>query len=402
MSAQPRQPLWSRVTTRGVLQILAATVVLIALPGVVPSDWVTTLSFIAIAVVGAVSLQMLTGFAGLVSLGHAAFFAVGAYTVAAMQPGRNPWIDRLLGDLPAPLSWLAGNAHGWPLILGLVVCGVLNGLLGALVSLTAIRLRGIYLAIVTLGLVFAIQYLFTNWDAASGGGQGMTFAPPSVGPFSFGGETVIGDLVYSSTRKLFYLTAFAALTTVIALANLRRSRKGRQLIAMRDRELAAVVFGISVRANKVAAFAASSAMAGIAGGLYGTLLGFAVPGTWDLTFSVKYVAMIIIGGMGTVSGAVLGAIFVEGLPALLRAQFSTDIRLLGFSMFQLQQLVFGIAVVLILAFAPAGLAGAARLLPRLQAVGPWGRNGGSPSTPAVPWSDTWGTPRQGVDSSGRT
>jgi branched-chain amino acid transport system permease protein len=331
-------------------------VVVCAWPFVTSEEWVTVASFAAIAVVGALSLQVLTGFTGLVSLGQAAFFGLGAYIATMMEPGRHPEIDRVLGHLPSPLDLIAGNQEGWPLILGLFLAGAGSGLVGLLIAPAAIRLSGIYLAIVTMGMIFAAQYLFIHWEWLTGGAQGIALSAPAVGGFSFEHVTNVLGVDFDRSTKLYYLGVVAATLTAFSVIRLKRSRSGRALQAVRDNETAAAMAGIDVVRYKIYAFVSANFIAGMAGALYGTQFGFALPDTWDLNLSVMYVAMVIIGGLGLVRGAVLGAIFVTALPPVLRSVLGDEIHVLGFNAPQLNLVVFGLAIVVFLIAAPGGLA----------------------------------------------
>jgi branched-chain amino acid transport system permease protein len=330
--------------------------VICAWPFVVSEEWITVASFAAIAVVGALSLQVLTGFTGLISLGQAAFFGLGAYIATMMEPGRHPEIDGILGHLPAPIDLIAGNQQGWPLILGLFLAGASSGLVGLLIAPAAIRLSGIYLAIVTMGMIFAAQYLFIHWDWLTGGAQGIALSAPAIGGFSFERVTNILGIGFDRSTKLYYLGVVVATLSTFSVMRLKNSKAGRALQAVRDNETAAAMAGIDVVRYKIYAFVSANFMAGMAGALYGTQFGFALPDTWDLNLSVMYVAMVIIGGLGLVRGAVLGAIFVTALPPILRTVLGDDVHVLGFNAPQLNLVVFGLAIVIFLIAAPGGLA----------------------------------------------
>jgi branched-chain amino acid transport system permease protein len=325
-------------------------------PFLVSDEWITVASFAAIAVIGALSLQVLMGFTGLISLGQAAFFGLGAYIATMMGPGLHPEIDRVLGHLPAPIDLIAGNEQGWPLILGLFLAGTGCSFVGLLIAPAAIRLSGIYLAIVTMGMIFAAQYLFIHWDWLTGGAQGIALSAPAIGSFSFEHVTNVFGIEFDRSAKLYYLGVVAATLSTFSVMRLKRSKVGRALQAVRDNETAAAMAGIDVVRYKIYAFVSANFMAGMAGALYGTQFGFALPDTWDLNLSVMYVAMIIIGGLGLVRGAVLGAIFVTVLPPVLRSALGDDVHVLGFNAPQLNLVVFGLAIVVFLIAAPGGLA----------------------------------------------
>jgi branched-chain amino acid transport system permease protein len=334
-----------------------AAAMAIAWPFAVSEEWVTVGAFAAIAVIGALSLQVLTGFTGLVSLGQAAFFGLGAYVASMLGPGAHPEIDRILGHLPSPLDLVAGNQQGWPLVLGLLLAGLGSAFVGLLLAPAAIRLSGIYLAIVTMGMIFAAQYLFIHWVWLTGGAQGIALSAPAIGGFSFEGNTnVAGIIIFDRATKLYYLGLLLAALSAFSVMRLKQSKTGRALQAIRDNETAAAMAGIDISFYKISAFVTANFMAGTAGALYGTQFGFALPDTWDLNLSVMYMAMIVIGGLGLVRGAVLGAIFVTMLPPVLRVALGDDVHVLGFNAPQLNLIVFGLAIVVFLTAAPGGLA----------------------------------------------
>lgn len=335
--------------------IIVAAIVL-SWPFIADDEWVTVGAFAAIAVIGALSLQVLTGFTGLVSLGQAAFFGIGAYVASALGPQVHPDIDRALNHLPVLLDLFAGNHQGWPLILGLFLAGLCSGFVGLLLAPAAIRLSGIYLAIVTMGMIFAAQYLFIHWDWLTGGAQGIALSAPAIADFSFDGNSEIIGIVFNRSAKLYYLGVVIATLATFSTMRLKRSRTGRALQAIRDNETAAAMAGIDTTFYKITAFVVADSMAGLAGALYGTQFGFALPDTWDLNLSVMYLAMIIIGGLGLVRGAIYGAIFVTALPPFLRTALGDDVHLFGINAPQLNLIVFGLAIVVFLTVAPGGLA----------------------------------------------
>jgi branched-chain amino acid transport system permease protein len=335
---------------------LLCVAIVVAWPFVVSEEWIVVGAFAAIAVIGALSLQVLTGFTGLVSLGQAAFFGIGAYVATALGPNLHPEIDHVLGHLPFPIDIVAGNQHGWPLVLGLITAGLCSGFVGLVLAPAAIRLSGVYLAIVTMGMIFAAQYLFIHWDWLTGGAQGIELSAPSIGGFSFDGESDFFGIPFGRATKLYFLAVAVATLTSLSVTRLKKSRSGRALQAIRDNEVAAVSTGINSTFYKMASFVIADFIAGVTGALYGTQFGFALPDTWDLNLSVMYLAMIIIGGLGLVRGAIYGAIFVTFLPPVLRAVLGDDVHVLGFNAPQLNLIVFGLAIVVFLTVAPGGLA----------------------------------------------
>jgi branched-chain amino acid transport system permease protein len=293
---------------------------------------------IGIAAIGAIGLNLLTGNTGQVSLGHPFFLGVGAYSAAVFG-----------GDL------------GLPFPLWLVASGVLGAAAGGTIGPFALRLRGHYLVIVTIALIFIGAHLFNNLRSISGGVSGrnvqvdlniLGFRVDQIGVFG---------MPVSKDQGFFYLIWGLVAVFGLAIANILRSRPGRALQAVRERDMTAEVIGISLARMKVSAFVISSALASIAGGLYGAYVGYVSPTEWNLVLGVQYLAMVIIGGIGSVWGSILGAAVIIGLPHLLRA-FS---QLLPFvssagdgshiSAFAFNQVLFGSLIVLLLLFEPGGL-----------------------------------------------
>lgn len=312
-------------------------------PFVTSEFWLSVLDYAGIAAIGAVGLNLLTGFAGQVSLGHAAFLGAGAYAAA--------WLGEGLG-LPLPL-WLAGAA-------------LAGALLGALVGPAALRLRGDTLAIVTLALVFVAEHVFRNWDGLTGGDAGRTIDPPAALGLDFDDLDLLGYATSRNQSWFWLIWALVALATLVA-ANLARGRQGRALKAVRDHELAAELAGVPVARTKVAVFALSSALAATAGALLGAYQAFVSPSDWSLLLSVQYVAIVIAGGLGTIYGPVLGALFVGSMPRVIE-QYSDAIPGVATSsaddglvtVFALNQVLFGLLIIGFLVVEPRGLVALAR------------------------------------------
>jgi len=321
------------------LGLLLAAYLLI--PFFLVSDfWLSVLVYAGIAAIGAIGLNLLTGYTGQVSLGHAFFIGLGAY--AAAQIGGEL-------DLPLPV-WLAGAT-----LFGAIV--------GAVIGPFALRLRGNYLAIVTLGLVFIGEHLFRNLREITGGNSGTSVnAPASVLGVDFG-DLVIGGENFSLNQGFFWLIWGLVLTCALLAKNLVRTRPGRAMQAVRDRDVAAEVIGVRIGRYKVGAFAVSSGMAAASGALLGGYQQFVSPDEFNLFLSIQYIAIIIVGGIGTIFGSIVGAIFLGGLPGLIE-RYSDSIPFVatsatddGFiSVFALNQAIFGLLIVLFLIFEPRGLA----------------------------------------------
>lgn len=249
----------------------------------------------------------------------------------------------------------------------LPLAAIIGGIVGALVGPFALRLRGQYLVIITLGLLFIGEHVFDNWESVTGGGTGTTTGVPlDLGPLDFTNLDVFGT-EFTRDQGVFWL--FWALVALAALLakNLVRSRPGRALQAVRDRDLAAEVIGVSQFRYKVGAFAISSAYAAVAGAMYGALQQYVDPeqfgGVRGLFLSIQFIAMIILGGVGTVFGSVIGALVVGSLPFLIKL-YASDIPLttwrLGGDPFLtpalLEQILYGLLIILALLIEPRGLA----------------------------------------------
>jgi len=273
-------------------------------------DWLRLLSTVGIYAIGALGLNILTGLAGQVSLGHAFFMGLGAYSAA------------ILG---APQGALWGL--GLPMWIWLPGAGIIAALVGILVAPTAVRVRGLYLAIVTLGLVFIGEYLWRNLDFITGGSQSGRGHPDFAFRLWKEGKALIdlssdgtwfGFLNLSAQAKTYLLVLLLTVLLVLISKNIERTRVGRAFMSIRDRDIAAEVMGVNEFRYKTTAFAISSSFAGLSGALLASLVGRTIPETWNLFLSVEFIAIILIGGVGTVTGAILGTVFVIILPRLVQ------------------------------------------------------------------------------------
>ncbi|HEV7888649.1 MAG TPA: branched-chain amino acid ABC transporter permease, partial [Acidimicrobiales bacterium] len=294
---------WSRA---GVVALL---ILMVLFPLMYTDDfWIGVLNSAGIAAIGAIGLNLLTGYAGQVSLGHAFFIGVGAYSAVFFGGQHN---------LPLPV-WLLGAA-------------AVGGLVGAVIGPFALRLRGNYLAVVSLGLVFLGIHVFKNWESITGGPGGTGVTPPlTLGPVNFA-KLQLGGYTYTRNQGFFLLIwPLVALTALLA-KNVVRSRPGRAMQAVRDRDVAAEVIGVSLARYKISAFILSSALASMAGALFGAYQQFVTPeNSFNLDLSILYIAIIIVGGVGTIFGSILGAVFVGAVPEVV-AKFSDKIPLVSSS-----------------------------------------------------------------------
>ncbi|GAB3979731.1 branched-chain amino acid ABC transporter permease [Plantactinospora veratri] len=319
-------------------------VVALGLPFLLTDEWLQLLALCCVAAIGAIGLGLVTGYAGQVSLGHAFFLAVGAYTAAAISGDPD---GRVIG-------FGVTNIAVW-----LPAAGLVAGLAGVLVAPLATRLRGLYLAIVTLGLVFIGAHVFSEWSALTGGaGVGR----PAATLEFFGQPIAATGPLGTRDQKLYWLMLLLLLGFALAAANLARSKVGRAFTAIRDRDIAAGVIGVNLARYKTIAFAVSSAYAGCAGALLYTITGFFDPGSFSLLLSVQYIAMVLIGGAGTISGAIAGAFFITLLPRFTR-ELQAWVPFLSAqpnevpNVFQVETILYGVLLVVFLIFEPRGLFG---------------------------------------------
>jgi branched-chain amino acid transport system permease protein len=252
--------------------------------------YLSVANLVWVAVIGALGLNILVGYTGQVSIGHGAFMSVGAYTAANLA-------IRL--DSPWPVNLLAG--------------GLMAAAVGAVVGIPSLRIKGLYLAIATLAGQFIIEWIINHVTFISGGVQASIEVP----------RPRLGSMVLDSQRDMYYfLLVFVALA-VIGTMNLVRSRIGRAFIAIRDQDIAAEIIGIDIFRYKLLAFAISSFYAGVTGVLYTYFLGIANYEQFQLGVSIDYLAMIIIGGLGSVLGSIFGAAFITLLPIVIRRLMET-------------------------------------------------------------------------------
>ena len=317
-------------------------------------DWLTIVNDTLIAAIAALSLNVLSGYTGQISLGIAFFMAVGAYTAALLG-----------GDRPTSSSDPLGL--GLSFLIWLPAAGIVTALVGALIGPTALRLKGFYLGIVTLALVFIGHYLFLNARGLTGGPQGRTFPAPAFGDFSFAQQNDFFGLALTPGQEYFLLILPILGLSALFVGNVMRSRAGRAFQAVRDNEEGASIMGVNLFEAKMGAFILSSFLAGIAGALFASYSRYIVPNYWDLTLSIQFVAAIIVGGLASVWGSILGAAFVFALPltldqfSLLPPSSSSN----SLSGGDLNALIYGLLIIAFLLFEPGGVVG---LVQRWQKV----------------------------------
>jgi len=296
--------------------------VLLLAPLVVDTYSVSLMNLIGIYVIVALGLNLLTGYTGQISLGHAAFFAIGAYTSAILT-----------------------GKFGVPFWMALPAAGVLAALVGVFVGLPALRLKGLYLAIATMGFAFIVEEIIVQWEGLTNGVNGINVVRPTLGPFNF-----------TTDESYYYLVLFTVLLMIIILKNILRTSTGRAFIAIRDSEIAAESMGINLAIYKTAAFGISAFYAGIGGCLFAHFMLFIGPENFDFMVSISFLVMILLGGLGSVHGAVFGAIFIIALPEFISLSKDYLPSIIA-EQAGLQAAVYGLILVLFIRFEPLGLYG---------------------------------------------
>lgn len=297
----------------------------LALPFVAQPFFIDLANQVLLASIGAIALMLLTGYAGQISLGHAGLLAAGAFTTGI-----------LFKEFAAPF-WIT-----------LPAAAAMGALLGVIFGLPSLRLRGLYLAVSTLALHFIVVYLGGEYEAKRGFSTGVIIDPPRLGTW-----------VLSDARAWYFVLLAAASATLLFSLNLLRARTGRAWRAIHGREAVAGALGISVHRAKLSAFVVSSTLTAMAGCLFAYYRGFVSAEAFSLFLAIQYVAMIIVGGMGSLLGAVLGAAFVVLFPyAIEWAMKATALAdRLSSLIFAVNYASFGLVMILFLAFEPQGLVG---------------------------------------------
>ena len=279
------------------------------------------LSYVLILCIASLGLMTLTGFTGQVSLGHAAFIAIGAYTH----------------------TWLL--SHGVPLLLSLPIAALLSAAAGLLVGIPAIRVSGLYLAMVTMAFAIIVEQLIGHWESVTGGFTGLAVPAPTLLGIALGGP------------KAFYGSCLVMLIVVIVgLLNLMRSGLGRAFIGVRESEAASYGLGIHVERVKATAFALSAGVTGLAGALLAHHLKYLTPDGFTLLLSLELVLMVVIGGMGSIRGAILGAVLISLLPRII-SEIKPLLPVALSKQFGLEIFIFGLVLAVFVLFEPMGLNG---------------------------------------------
>ena len=310
---------------------LVVVVVVLTVAGEFRASQFAAMAYLGIAAGG---LTILTGLNGQLSLGHGAFMAIGAYTAALMLGTESP--------LPIPVVLLAA--------------GAVAVLVGFVVGLAAARLHGPYIAGATLALAIAVPGLAIYWGDTLGGEQGLSVLVPDVPDWFADAVFFVTATDPSTNRFVAYLAWLVLIVVFVLLANLSRSRVGRSWRAVRDDEVAAELAGINLGRARVLAFVVSAACAGLAGGVMALVVRLTAPSGFTLTLSLTLLTAIVLGGLGSLTGALLGAALLTFLPQAVTS-VGVDLGLSAVQSAELAPLVYGVVMMLVILLAPAGLVG---------------------------------------------
>lgn len=344
----------------GFVAAVALVVLFLGLPLIVNDTWASVFVVAGFSAIGALGLNLLTGYTGLPSLGTAGFIALGAFTASYL--GR-------------PEEALPPGGLGWPFWAYALAALAIGAGVGFVVGLPALRLRGVYLSIATLAIVFVTLYVLKSWEVVSGGNSGASM-PIEVKLFGanfadLGGDddVFLGKELFSRNRGLMYLVWAVVAVVALVCKNIVRSRPGRALQAVRDRDVAAAVVGVSLFRAKVGAFVISSAFATLAGVFYGLWIQYAVADevSFGLPLSIQFLAIIVVGGIGTTYGPIIGALLIAAIPKFigflsdqLPFLFTDSPGEVGFSEGNFAALLYALLIIVGLITQPHGLAGISR------------------------------------------
>jgi branched-chain amino acid transport system permease protein len=351
--------------SRGTSLRVVLVLVMAVLPLYIDTSLLTIGLFTMAAVVAAIGLTILVGAAGQLSLAHAFFLAVGGYGYAYLSGS----------------SGVAGASSAKGLGLDPLLAGVLAvlaaGFAGLLFSPIASRLRGIYLGVASLSLVFIGEFLYENLRSVSGGFNGRAAPPFSLFGFDFtdAQTLVVAGVPFGRFEKLWELFLVLVVLSYVFATNVLRGRMGRAMQTVRDSEVAAAVMGVDVRRTKAGAFVLSSMYAGLGGVMVALAFGRLTPSYFNLALSIGFLAAIVVGGLGSTGGAVIGAFFVTGGPLLI-TRYASSLPFIspsgsgGYDGGKAAALLYGLAVVLVVLFEPGGLAALGKRLTRPRATRP--------------------------------
>jgi branched-chain amino acid transport system permease protein len=328
-------------------------VALIAAPFVLPTYYLSQLVLIGIYVVAGAGLMLLSGYSGQISLGHAAFYAVGAFTAAVLEK------------------------HGVPFVPAFLAAGLLAAAVGFVVGLPALRLSGMYLAIATLAAAFIVTEVIVRWESVTNGASGLNVPKASIAGF-----------VADSEPKLYAIVLVVALAAMLAVRNIVRAPLGLAMMAIRDSETAAQSMGVPLMRVKLTAFAVSALLTGFAGALYAHKIQFIDPDQFSILVSIEFLVMIFIGGIGSMHGIVFGAVFVIALPQLVAVAKDHLPQAIA-QQSGLQAAVYAVVLLAFILAEPTGLYGIWRKIKHYCAMFPFYRKGSLRRAKSFAKSETW-------------
>jgi len=320
-SYQHDESVWPTTVQKAWLAVLLLALALFPLVG--GAYLVSLMCVLGIHLIAATGLNIMTGYTGLISLGHAAFMGVGCYTAA----------------------WLA--QRGVPVFVVLPLAGTMAAALGIVVGLPSLRIKGLYLAVATLALQFLMVFVFREWESVTGGVRGVNM--PAAEFFGF---------TLNTDARMAWLIMVCAALLLLGARNVMRTRVGRAFMAIRDKDISAEVLGINLLRYKLSAFALGSFYAGVAGALLGYFYRAMTPEYFTLQLSIFYLAAIIVGGLGSLLGTILGSVFMTLVPEMLRALVAVAAQYTPRAteiLSPIQQVVFGVLIMGFLVFEPHGL-----------------------------------------------
>ena len=298
---------------------------LLVLPYMIKGEYLWIALQILIASIGAVGLNILTGYTGQISLGQGAFLGVGAYTSAYVtaKMGLSFWV-------------------------GVPAAGMVTAMAGMVFGIPSLRLKGLYLAIATLASQFILEWVFVRWEPVTGGSHGLLVPRPSIAGYTF-----------STDRSYYYIVLVITVLMILFAANLMRTRTGRAFMAVRDHYISAEIMGINLFKYRLISFGISSFYAGVAGALFGHSVKYVASEHFNIGVSVVYLAMVIIGGLGSIIGSIFGAVFMILLPKLVSTMtdmMAADYPSIARLAISFEQGIFGLIIILFLIYEPDGLA----------------------------------------------
>jgi branched-chain amino acid transport system permease protein len=290
----------------------AALIALLMMPLFLGKFSIFLLSLLAIYALVSLGLNLLMGYTGQIAAGHAGFLAIGAYVTAIVT---------------ANFEWL-------PCPVALLLAGIISGMIGFLLGIPILRLKGFYIAMATLAFGVVVSEIILQWSSLTGGDDGFSVPTARIGSF-----------VFDSDFKLFYLIIPVTILMTLLAKNLVKGYIGRAFIALRESEVAAQTIGVDLAKYKTIAFAISAFYTGVAGGLFAYLITFLSPDAFTIELSIDFIAMIVIGGMGSILGSIIGAVILTGIQQVFAG------------LQDLQVLIFGLSLIIFMIFMPRGIVG---------------------------------------------